>query len=170
MCSPGCEGCEPLIDKKPDSSPQVPGFQIELISCDLINTSIRQFIYEITPVDGTPPRDISNILLCLCPAAFVDCNVTVTDTQATPICSFEQNPQSNPLVCDWGIKFESLGENKEPGSLITLVISVQDQEIIVEPIQIGYKAGQEGEFIWEVCGPICKQQPLDFRKRGISFY
>jgi len=169
LCSPGCEGCEPLVDKKPDTSPTVPGFEIELVSCELINPTTREFIYKITPVDGEPPRSISNILLCLCPAGFIDCDVTVNIETVSPKCSFEPKPQGNPIECDWGVKFEDLGENKLEGSEITLFITVDDQDITVEPIQIGYKAG-EGEFIWEVCGPICKQQPLDLRKRGISFY
>ena len=167
MCNQGCQDCQPLIDKAPNSDPNVSGFQIELISCEMITPTNREFIYEITPV-GTPPNSISNILICLCPESFVECEVTVPDPdpENPPTCFFETNPNAggNPVKCQ-GVKYENLGENNDPDSLITVSLTVKDEEITVEPIQIGYKAATPS-YIWTVCGPSCGTEN---RIRGIKF-
>jgi len=165
MCETGCLDCQPLVD----TAPEIDGFKIELVSCNLLTPTTRKFIYEITPV-GSPPRDISNILVCLCPDAYVEnsCELTVTDS-AQPTCEFETNPnaEGNPVKCQ-GIKFEGLGDNKETGDMITISFLVDDQLVTVKPIEIGYKAATF-DFIWEVCGPSCNIQPVKKRKRGIKF-
>ena len=166
-----CELCPP------NSSVDIEGgFRIELIDC-ILNNNNRQFKYEVTPVaDPDTIKDISNILGCLCQEAFVSCNVEVTspDPEKPPKSEFETNPNAsgNPIACQ-GVKFENLGENKIPGSVITLFITVNDNLTTVVPdFTIAYKAGQLN-FVWNVCGPECNGNgpipPSGRRRRGIEF-
>lgn len=163
-----CNGCTPLIDKQPPG-PGVAAFEIELLSCDLDQSSTyRNFIYEIRAVNN-PAHDISNIKLCLpCLAAFVEANINIDGEIVIGEFVFESSP-GDPAICS-GVKFDSLPDNKEAESFI-LTLKVIDSLITVNPeVQIGYKAATN-KYIWTLCGPACNgfHPNHEHRERGIKF-
>lgn len=159
------------------------GWRIRLVN-PIGNAPSKIFQYSIIRVQGFPTsRQISNILICLCPditdaertALLESCSYTVyyNDGSCKELSDcFIKNtiepPASNPVGCK-GLKFDDIphGEGHVEQTQIVLNFTLTEP-LPIGSVNIGLKAGPSPTSgVWgNICGPVCKPVPV-LPTRGI---